>query len=90
MRTRVALILTVLGVTLAVTAAPVAAGTAPIVTLTKTDTPDPVPPGGTLTYTIVITNCPICAPGIVTVQDPIPTGTALRWVEGAEPALSTP
>lgn len=78
MRARVALILTILGVTLAVTAAPVAAGTSPIVTLTNTDSPDPVLPGGILTYTIVITNCPLCAPGIVLVQDPIPTGTSLQ------------
>jgi uncharacterized repeat protein (TIGR01451 family) len=78
MRRRLVLILSILGLTLAVTAAPVAAGTSPIITLTKTDTPDPVLPGGILTYTVVITNCSLCAPGIVTVNDPIPTGTSLQ------------
>lgn len=75
---RLVLTLIALGMAMAVTAAPVAAGASPIVTLTNTDTPDPVLPGGILTYTIVITNCPLCAPGILTVDDPIPAGTSLQ------------
>ena len=51
------------------------------VSITKSGSPDPVPPGGTVTFTIVVSNSgPSSATG-VTVTDPILTGT-LQSVTG--------
>jgi uncharacterized repeat protein (TIGR01451 family) len=45
--------------------------------LTKTDTPDPVSPGGTLTYTLTVSNGGPLAACLATVTDPLPPGTTL-------------
>jgi uncharacterized repeat protein (TIGR01451 family) len=75
MRTRVVLILTILGLAMAVTASPVAAGEA--LFLDISDSPDPVFPGGTLTYTITV-NSTAGVPVQLNVIDPLPAGTTLQ------------
>jgi large repetitive protein len=47
------------------------------VAVTKTDTPDPVPPGGFLTYTITVTNTGPSDTPFVVLMDTLPNGTTL-------------
>lgn len=54
---------------------PVAA-TAPDVAITKVDTPDPVSPGGPLTYTLTVRNVGTASATSVTVNDPLPAPTS--------------
>src|SRR3989454_11761472 len=48
--------------------------------ITKTDSPDPVAPGGTLTYTITVTNAGPNAAVNVTMSDPLPSQTTFQSV----------
>jgi uncharacterized repeat protein (TIGR01451 family) len=80
MRARVALILAILGLTLAATAAPVSAG-APVasadLSVTKSDTPDPVAAGGLVTYHIIVENTGPDSAFDIEVVDTIPAGTTV-------------
>jgi uncharacterized repeat protein (TIGR01451 family) len=76
MRARVVLILTLLGLVMALTASPVAAGGGGIVI--KSSSPSPVVAGGTLTYTITILNT---GPAdTVNVTDVVPAPFAVQSV----------
>src|SRR5216117_2979445 len=46
--------------------------------ITKTDSPDPVAPGGTLTYTITVSNAGPNAAVSVTMNDPLPSQTTFQ------------
>src|SRR2546425_882492 len=46
--------------------------------ITKTDSPDPVTPGGTLTYTITVSNAGPNAAASVTMNDPLPALTTFQ------------
>src|SRR5207249_521153 len=46
--------------------------------ITKTDSPDPVTPGGTLTYTITVSNAGPNAAASVTMNDPLPPQTTFQ------------
>src|SRR5206468_528309 len=46
--------------------------------ITKTDSPDPVTPGGTLTYTITVSNAGPNAAASVTMNDPLPSQTTFQ------------
>jgi len=80
MRARVALILAILGLALAATAAPVAAGV-PVasadLSVTKSDAPDPVAAGGLVTYHIVVENAGPDSAFDIEVVDTIPGGTTV-------------
>ena len=52
----------------------------------KTDTPDPVAPGGTLTYTMVVTNNGLSDAVNVVFRDPVPSGTT--FVAVAAPGMT--
>src|SRR5512136_2791028 len=54
-------------------AVPASAGT--LLTLTKTDSPDPVAAGGQVTYTVNFANIGTTAATNVRLRDPIPTNT---------------
>ncbi len=47
------------------------------VAVTQSDEPDPVPPGGTVTYSIVVSNLGAHPASVVTLRDEIPAGAAL-------------
>jgi uncharacterized repeat protein (TIGR01451 family) len=76
MRARIVLILTIVGLAMALSSAPVAAGSQALF-ITKVGTPDPVAPGGTLTYTITIENTGVGAANGVVVTDTLPAPLAL-------------
>jgi uncharacterized repeat protein (TIGR01451 family) len=61
--------------------------TAVDVLVTKSDTPDPVTPGGTLTYTIVVTNTGPTNAANVFVTDTLPSG--VMFVTATTPLSST-
>ncbi len=59
--------------------------------ISKTDTPDPVSAGGTLTYTITVTNDGPDAAAGVQVTDPLPAGvTFVRGFIGTDPGAANP
>ena len=74
MRRRLVLILTALGLAMAFSAPPASAGQ-PLL-LVKTDAPDPVLAGGTLTYTLTANNL-TGGPITATVTDPLPANVSL-------------
>ncbi|GAB5403266.1 MAG: SdrD B-like domain-containing protein [Aureliella sp.] len=51
-----------------------------VLTITKTDTPDPVPVGGALTYTILVTNTGPSTANNVSISDTIPAGLTVTNV----------
>ena len=78
---RVALLLITLGLLMAITAAPVAAGAPAVLVMDKSDSVDPVLPGGTLFYTIVVENVGQADATHVSVNDSFPAGvTAISAV----------
>lgn len=60
------------------------------VEVTKSDTPDPVQPGGSLTYTLVVRNNGPSPAVNVVLRDPLPTGTAFTSVTAAGLTCTTP
>ncbi len=58
--------------------------------VTKTDTPDPVVPGTTLTYTLVVRNNGPSTAANVVVRDPLPTGTAFASLSAPGLTCTTP
>lgn len=52
---------------------------APILSLSKVDTPDPVLAGGLLTYTLTVRNLGSAAASGVTVTDTVPENTSFAW-----------
>src|SRR5439155_26081575 len=60
----------------------VAAGLADL-SITKSDSPDPVAPGGTLTYTVAVTNGGPDPASAVKVTDALPSGTSFVSAGGS-------
>jgi len=60
------------------------------VQITKTDSPDPVVPGTTLTYTLVVRNNGPSVAANVVVRDPLPTGTAFASLTAPGLTCTTP
>ena len=58
--------------------------------ITKTDSPDPVVPGTTLTYTLVVRNNGPSVAANVVVRDPLPTGTAFASLTAPGLSCTTP
>ncbi len=58
--------------------------------VTKTDSPDPVVPGTTLTYTLVVRNNGPSVAANVVVRDPLPTGTAFASLTAPGLSCTTP
>ena len=50
--------------------------------IAKADSPDPVLPGGTLTYTLTVSNAGPAASGPTTVTDTLPAGVAFNYATG--------
>lgn len=59
--------------------------TSAVLTVTKADSPDPVPAGGTLTYTVTVTNTGPSDADLVTVTDTLPTDVSFVSATASAP-----
>ena len=62
----------------------------PDISVSKEDSPDPVSPGGAISYTITALNNGDGTPELMEIQDEIPAGTSFVSADGGEPTIDDP